>query len=133
MQRLYSMFPTGRPGVALLLLRFGLSALLLGGILESLAKPGMPWLMLLQWAIVVALWLGVLTPVVTLPFIVIEVGSLLGAGTPLQAMHTCVIFNGVALALLGPGAYSIDARLFGRQRIIFSADESPDAGRKTLE
>jgi hypothetical protein len=127
------MFPSGRPGVALLLLRFGLSALLIGGLLGSMVRPGMPWVMLMQWPIVVALWLGILTPVVTLLFIVIEVGSSLGAGTPLQAMHTCVIFNGVALALLGPGAYSIDARLFGRQRITFSADESPDSGRKSLE
>jgi hypothetical protein len=133
MQRLYSMFPTGRPGVALLLLRFGLSALLLGGMWGSVVRPGMPWVMLAQWAIVVALWLGVLTPVVTLIFMVIEVSTLLCAGAPLQAMHTCVIFNGVALALLGPGAYSIDARLFGRQRIIFSAGESPDSERKTLE
>jgi hypothetical protein len=133
MQRLYSMFPSGRPGVALLLLRFGLSALLLGGILGPVARLGMPWVMLVQWAIAVALWLGVMTPAVTLLFVVIEVGTSLGAGTPLQAMHTCVIFNGVALALLGPGAYSIDARLFGRQRIIFSADESPDSGRKSLE
>jgi hypothetical protein len=133
MQRLYSMFPTGRPGVALLLLRFGLSALLLGGMWGSVVRPGMPLVMLVQWAIVVALWLGVLTPVVTLLFMAIEVSTLLGTGTPLQAMHTCVIFNGAALALLGPGAYSIDARLFGRQRIIFSTDESPDSGRKTLE
>jgi hypothetical protein len=29
---------------------------------------------------------------------------------------------GIALALLGPGAYSLDAQIFGRRVIVFSRD-----------
>jgi hypothetical protein len=31
-----------------------------------------------------------------------------------------------ALGLLGPGAYSLDARMFGRRRVILSTDDSSD-------
>ena len=40
------------------------------------------------------------------------------AGGPLEA---ATIAHSLALALLGPGAYSIDSRLFGRRRVIFES------------
>jgi hypothetical protein len=125
-QRLYSMFPTGRPGVALLLLRIGMSVWLFDGAGGPLARLAMPWGLLLLWAIALALWLGFLTPVVMLLYIAIEIGSSMsGAGAP-QAMHACTILDAVALSLLGPGAYSLDARLFGRRQIVVSPHEPPD-------
>jgi hypothetical protein len=125
-QRLYSMFPTGRPGVALLLLRVGMSVWLLDGVGGPVARFAMPWGLLLLWAIALALWLGFLTPVVTLLYVAIEIGSSMsGAGAP-QAMHACTILDAVALSLLGPGAYSLDARLFGRRQIVVSSHEPPD-------
>jgi uncharacterized membrane protein YphA (DoxX/SURF4 family) len=33
-----------------------------------------------------------------------------------------VVVDGVALAVLGPGAYSVDARLFGRREIVIPDD-----------
>ena len=40
----------------------------------------------------------------------VSLGSIIGSGWLLGAL-------GAALAMLGPGAWSVDARLFGRKRI----------------
>jgi hypothetical protein len=125
-QRLYSMFPTGRPGVALLLLRVGMSVWLFDGVGGPVARLAMPWGLLLLWAIALALWLGVLTPVVTLLYIAIEIGGSMSGAGALQAIDACTILDAVVLSLLGPGAYSLDARLFGRRQIVVSPHEPPD-------
>ena len=47
------------------------------------------------------------------------------AGAPFRMDRlaaTLVIVDGLALALLGPGAHSIDAYLFGRREIIIPHD-----------
>lgn len=36
------------------------------------------------------------------------------------------IVDTAALGLLGPGGYSLDARMFGRRRVVLSADDSSD-------
>jgi uncharacterized membrane protein YphA (DoxX/SURF4 family) len=36
-----------------------------------------------------------------------------------------VVADAVAIALLGPGAYSLDARLFGRREIFISHESHP--------
>ncbi len=41
-------------------------------------------------------------------------------------MHVHMVFSIVdtaALGLLGPGGYSLDARIFGRRRVILSTDD----------
>lgn len=37
----------------------------------------------------------------------------------------CMAVVALAVTLLGPGAYSIDARWFGRREIVFTGDSSP--------
>jgi uncharacterized membrane protein YphA (DoxX/SURF4 family) len=39
-----------------------------------------------------------------------------------RLLAVLVVVDGVALAVLGPGAYSVDARLFGRREIIIPDD-----------
>ena len=36
------------------------------------------------------------------------------------------IVDTAALGLLGPGGYSLDARLFGRRRVVLATDDSND-------
>jgi uncharacterized membrane protein YphA (DoxX/SURF4 family) len=128
-QRLFSTFPAGAPGTGLLLLRAaaGVAAITRG--IASLSGHEGP--VLLAWigtavAIVsgFALLLGLLTPVVGLLAAVAE-GALFSGWMPSGAhlasdLLSTSVFVVVALAivLLGPGAYSLDAYLFGRREIV---------------
>jgi len=111
--------------MALLVLRAALSVLLLDGVLGPLGKLDSSWLLLAPWVVAVALWFGLVTPVVAALSVLIEVSTVLsGAGT-IQAIHVCAVLDAFALAMLGPGAYSVDARLFGRRRIILPTRDPP--------
>jgi hypothetical protein len=113
------MFPTGGPGIALLLLRVALAAMLLHDVLGALASRGSPWVILALAAVAIALCAGLLTPVMSAVYVVIEMTAWHLAGGGFVAIHASTILVAVALALLGPGAYSFDARLFGRRQVIF--------------
>jgi hypothetical protein len=105
------MFPEGGPGIALLVLRICAAVLLLTTETSRGHLAFTIWLM----AVVVALGAGVLTPVAYLMAGVIEIMHPAG----LLGFHGMVVLLSlVGLAVLGPGAYSLDARLFGRRRII---------------
>lgn len=59
---------------------------------------------------------GFWTPVAGLLFAAIEIG--LAFSHPYDPwLHILLAALGAALAMLGPGAWSVDARLFGRKRI----------------
>ncbi len=114
------MFPTGRPGIALLLLRVALSAMLLVSVPGRLSNPDFPWILLPLWAAMIALCVGLCTPVACLLCVAFEAAAWPRGGAPVEeASHACAILIGVALAMLGPGGYSLDARLFGRRQVIF--------------
>lgn len=76
-----------------------------------------------------ALCLGVLAPLFALAAIALELVVWLGLGTPLGVVHICAVLDAAALALLGPGGYSIDAALFGRRRIVLVPDPPHDTQR----
>ncbi len=63
MQRLFSMFPTGWPGIALLLLRIALGANVAYGILELRATLDIVWVLALLATVAIALCVGLLTPI----------------------------------------------------------------------
>lgn len=130
LQRLFSAFPAGWPGVGLLLLRgaIGLVALIQSGF--YLAQSGTSslavWLCgLLGVAAGGSLLAGLLTPVAG---VIVTVGALgiglsvFPAPTPnlLDATLSAILAGIMAAAtvFLGPGAFSLDARLFGRREII---------------
>jgi putative oxidoreductase len=60
--------------------------------------------------------IGLWTPVAGLFMAVSELSLLLLSSTN-TSMHIVLATLGVALAMIGPGAWSVDARLFGRKRI----------------
>jgi len=129
LQRTFSGFPTGYPGLALLLLR-----LVVGGAASSQA-----WLLiaanhgvvsasvvvaLLAFVTGLALIIGLMTPIA---------GVLLAAGALFLTVDSSIlghlslfesgmarlefIVMAVALIFLGPGTFSLDARLYGRREI----------------
>jgi hypothetical protein len=86
-----------------------------GGLTGELAL-GPPALSIARIVLGGLLAAGLWTPVAATLVAIVEVSMfVLQVGDPW--IHVLVLTLGICLALLGPGAYSIDARLFGWRRI----------------
>jgi hypothetical protein len=120
------MFPTGGPGMALLLLRVALSANVAYGLLEVGAVLDIAWVLALLVTVAITLCLGLLTPVTATLCAVIETIVWRFSTGAVAALHVCAILVAIALAMLGPGAYSLDAKLFGRRQVIFPPSNGRD-------
>jgi uncharacterized membrane protein YphA (DoxX/SURF4 family) len=109
-QKLFTTFPTGVPGGALLLLRGALAAALILFVEGPLA---------IRLILGTLLCLGLLTPLVApVAAIVTLVCVWLDRSShpefcALLAVHAC------ALSMLGPGAFSLDSRIFGRRVVVW--------------
>jgi uncharacterized membrane protein YphA (DoxX/SURF4 family) len=130
LQRLYSTFPGGRPGIGLLLLRAAVGLATCAEGISYLSGPSNPtsekWLLGLVLIVCgAALAAGFLTPIAGL----LVALSFLGIAfslfpEPSWGSHDArlvafgMIIAAAALALLGPGAFSFDGRLFGRREIV---------------
>ncbi len=119
------MFPAERPGFALLLMRIALAVLLMGTVGRQFMQFGSPWFLLAPLVVAFALTLGFITPVASTLCVLLELTVWATSAGAIEALHACAILDGVALAMLGPGAYSLDARLFGRRRVIPRSDDDP--------
>jgi putative oxidoreductase len=65
----------------------------------------------------VLIWIGLWTPLAAVTGAAIQIGVIiLGHGFDLSQLIIAAV--GLSLALLGPGAWSLDARLFGRKRLM---------------
>jgi hypothetical protein len=117
MQRLFSMFPTGLPGLALLFLR---ASVAFAVVVQSYSHGQITsaWLKVAAVLIAGALSVGYLTPIAAAAAIVYEVTIWSGLAGVDSAQAIIVSLDSVALALLGPGAYSIDSYLFGRRVVV---------------
>lgn len=123
LQRLFSTFPNSWPGIGLLLLRLclGITLIYLGTAGLS-GKPSEP-ITLIQNLIAGAggifLLAGLWTPAVGALIGLDEVWIALflySAHRQEMWLHIRLAVFAVSVAMLGPGAWSIDARLFGRKR-----------------
>jgi uncharacterized membrane protein YphA (DoxX/SURF4 family) len=136
LQRFFSSFPEGWPGVGLILLRLTVALNAIFDAVYALTAPNgtalSVWILgLLSIAIAIALLIGFFTPLAGLSA---AIGYLLFAISCLMKPQEIAHFSSltelnlaavsVALVLFGPGAYSLDARLFGRREIII-----PDSRR----
>jgi len=119
LQRLFSTFANGWPGFGLLIQRLVLGVALLYRAIglfsgNPAVEPVVPEVIgsVLGLFILAGLW----TPAAGTLVAVVQVWiAFTGSGDALMAMM--LAFLGGTLAMIGPGAWSIDARLFGRKRI----------------
>jgi putative oxidoreductase len=118
MQRLFSTFPNSAPGAGLLLLRFCVGVqLILEGLRQVFEHPAWPaqgigYAQLLTAGLLI---LGWLTPIAGPLAAVLVIG--LAMSDNRWDLHIAQAGIALGLLALGPGAWSIDARLYGRKRI----------------
>jgi uncharacterized membrane protein YphA (DoxX/SURF4 family) len=128
LQRTFSTFPDGRPGLGLLLLR-ATAGINLGYYGCALVRqdPKVSGMVFAAVAIVsgIALLLGYLTPVAATLAALTSLGAGLEWPPPLslgpdsfRLSFALLMIIAVALVCLGPGAFSLDARNYGRREII---------------
>jgi uncharacterized membrane protein YphA (DoxX/SURF4 family) len=115
-QRLFSTFPGGLPGAGLLILRTAAAIPLVYAGLRTIDSPSPAILEVVTVGAALLLLIGLWTPLAGALIAVAELG--LAALHPGQAwMYVHFAALGAALAMLGPGGCSLDARLFGRKQI----------------
>jgi putative oxidoreductase len=122
LQRLFSTFPGSWPGVGLLLLRACLAIALVYFGIAGLWNPS-ETIVFTQDLIAAAggifLLGGLWTPVMGTLVALDEVWIAFSLNPPPREhtwLHIFLAILSVSVAMLGPGAWSIDARLFGRRR-----------------
>ncbi|HET6975309.1 MAG TPA: DoxX family protein [Pyrinomonadaceae bacterium] len=112
------MFPQGGPGFGLLLLRLATAAMFAMNLSHRFQFSSLT----LYWAVVsfiivasISLCIGFLTPALSVIACAAAVANLFWADQTINVVYILRILTSAALFFLGPGAYSIDAKLFGLQ------------------
>ncbi|HLK68403.1 MAG TPA: hypothetical protein VKU19_33455 [Bryobacteraceae bacterium] len=120
MQRLFSTFADGFPGGGILLIR-----LLAGGVLiyrgivamSAETHTALAVLPMVGAAAGLLILGGLWTPVAGVLAGIVEVW--IGLSDPgIQSSALILATLGISLAMIGPGAWSIDARLYGRKQLL---------------
>jgi hypothetical protein len=120
MQRLLGTFPNRSAGVALLILRLAVAAALVSG---ARLCPGPETDVLLALSRVAAALIigGWYTPMAAVSAVLISLCAFWvcrGPGVNALGLNALMIAILIAIGLLGAGAYSVDARLYGRRRLV---------------
>ena len=122
LQRLFSTFPDGWPGFGLLLLRLGAGIALVCLAISGSLPVGEPVSIARDLVAAIAgvfLAAGLWTPVMGALIAIDELWiafSAYASHREGQWIHILLAVLTAAVAMLGPGAWSVDARLFGRKR-----------------
>ncbi|MBD8880794.1 hypothetical protein IHE49_09870 [Rhodanobacter sp. 7MK24] len=123
MQRLFPMFPIGLPGIGLLCLRLTAALSLCLATQSTRARfPAVAWLLeILCFSLII----GMATPLLALCCVMVGVFTLITtAGAAWQCTGISILVA-LALAFLGPGGYSADARMFGRRSVVLNNPDAP--------
>jgi len=119
LQRLFSTFANGLPGAGLMLQRFVIAAVLVCNAVthpHDVAQVASVGPLIMDAATAVLLLFGLWTPVIGAIVAVRELWVAFSGGGNLWMPVVLATFE-ATLAMLGAGAWSIDARIFGRRQI----------------
>jgi uncharacterized membrane protein YphA (DoxX/SURF4 family) len=122
MQRLFSTFANGFPGKGLLIQRALVAAIVVSSFAREIGKNShvaalIPQLIAALAGVLIAV--GLWTPIAGTVLALAELYILFfRTGDPWMAAIAGIL--GATLAVIGPGAWSLDARLFGRKHIEIS-------------
>lgn len=111
-------FPGGSAGVGLVLLRLSVAGSLTTMLLGSTVVGA--WMLFLTILVSIGLCAGFLTRILAGLSILAVIINLVSESVapPLAILN---LADAIALALIGPGAFSVDARLFGRRTVVLPA------------
>jgi hypothetical protein len=128
MQRLFGTFPNRGAGLALLILRLAVAAALISGAGLS-PGPKTQVLVALSRVAAVLIVVGWYTPLAAVSAVLLSLCALWVCNEPgINALMIAIL---VAIGLLGAGAYSVDARLYGRRRLVMGRPQGKLVGSKT--
>jgi hypothetical protein len=117
------MFPPGWPGLGLVLLRISVAGPVLldaYGTRNVLPSWGLIAFVLLS----ATLSVGFLTPMVAMLTMAVRLVGPMSLGAGNEEALCMATLSALALVMLGPGAYSIDARRFGRRVVVLPPHDS---------
>ena len=122
------MFPPRGPGIGLLLLRISVAATFVLIVLNWTKVSSVNLLFAGALLIAIFLIIGFLTPYLSFIVCVSALLNLFVGGSRAdELLFASLIPTSAALGLLGPGAYSLDARLFGRRVVIVRPRRNADS------
>jgi hypothetical protein len=90
------------------------------GVAGRFLDLGSTWFIAAPAAVGIALGLGFLAPIIAVLTTAFEVATWAATQSPIGAVHVCAVLDAIALGM-GPRAYSLDSRLFGRRKVILRA------------
>lgn len=115
MRQLFSAFPSGLAGAALLLFRGALALFVVTAASRNLTLS--PWPDLLLDVLAVSLLAGFAVRVIAALLALAGTFLLLRGGCTVPMLLLTQVLNAAAVAMIGPGAFSVDARLYGRSTV----------------
>jgi hypothetical protein len=115
MQRLFGTFPNRGAGVALVILRLAVATALISGA-RLCPGPETELLLALSRIAAVLIIVGWYTPLAAGSAVLVSLCTFWVCREP--GVNALMIAILIAIGLLGAGAYSVDARLYGRRRLV---------------